>query len=123
MVIIFVHICSKIHVVKNIIKILFIFFSFLFLQGINQSSTSYFVVSDFIQSSSQKVVLTSQNLSENVIIKNKSDSSSDITTSENVGAIPNGKSNLLVSYNPHISRGIIHNISTNSKTEISIRAP
>lgn len=110
-------------IVKNIIKILFIFFGFLFLQGINQSSTDCFVYSDYIQSSSQKVVLTSQNISENVIIKKQSESSSDITTTENIGTISNEKSNLFTGYNPHISRGIIHNISTNLKTEISIRAP
>lgn len=93
------------------------------MQGINQPSIDSVTASDFIQNASQKVVLTSQNLSENIVIKNKSDNSSDISTSENVGAISNGKPNLFAGYNPHISGAIIHNISANLKTEISIRAP
>lgn len=110
---------------KFLLKILFIILGFLVLQGSNQnlSIENQVMPANYIQNNYQHVVLSSQNLSQNVIIKSQTNDSSNYTFGENGCVIFNQKKYILKSNNPLIARGFIHNLSTNLKSEISIRAP
>ena len=78
---------------------------------------------NYIQNDYQKVVLTSQNLNQDIIITNKSDNSSNFTYGENFGLIQNDKTNSFSKTNPLSQRGSIHNLSTYLNSVIFIRAP
>ena len=108
-----------------LLKILFIFLSFLVVHGTNIETV--LAISNapvnYIQNDYQKVVLTSQNLSQDVIIKNHSGDSQNYTFNENCACGANPQKLLLVSTKPLIARSNIHNISTDLNSEISIRAP
>ena len=110
---------------KNLFKILFIFLSFIFLQGITPNFTpcEASVPCNYIQNNYQTIVLTSQNINQEIILQSSSDNASDFLSSEHVGTVNNTKSNLLNKYSPLYKRGNIHNLSTYLTTEISIRAP
>ena len=108
-----------------LLKILFIFLSFLIVHGTNIETVPILsnAPANYIQNNYQKVVLTSQNLSQDVIIKNHSGDSQNYTFNENCACGANPQKLLLVSTKPLIARGNIHNISTDLNSEISIRAP
>lgn len=108
-----------------LLKILFIFLSFLIVHGTNIETVPAISNApvNYIKNDYQKVVLTSQNLSQDVIIKNHSGDSQNYTFNENSACGTNPQKLLLVSTKPLIARGNIHNISTDLNSEISIRAP
>lgn len=110
---------------KLLLKILFIFLSFLVLHGTNIETVPAISNApvNYIQNDYQNVVLTSQNLNQDVIIKSQSGDSQNYTFNENCASAANQKKLLLVSTKPLIARGNVHNISTDLKSEISIRAP
>ena len=108
-----------------LLKILFIFLSFLVVHGTNIDTVPAISNApvNYIQTDYQKVVLTSQNFSQDVIIKNHSGDSQNYTFNENCAFCANPQKLLLVSTKPFIARDNIHNISTDLNSEISIRAP
>ena len=108
-----------------LLKILFIFLSFLVVHGTNIDTVPIIsnAPANYIQNNYQKIVLTSQNLSQDVIIKNHSGDSQNYTFNENCACGANPQKLLLVSTKPLIARDNIHNISTDLNSEISIRAP
>ncbi len=110
---------------KKVLKILFVFLSFFFLQGVTQNmpSQDVFDAINYIQNDYQNIVLTSQNLNQDLIITSKSDNSSNFTYDEDFGLIQNNKTNSFSKTNPHSQRGNIHNLSIYLNSAIFIRAP
>lgn len=109
---------------KNLFRIFFIFLCFLFLQGIAPNATQISVdTQNYIQNDYQHIVLVAQNSTQNIVANTQSSDDSSIITSEHTGMLQNQNTFLLETSKPLKARGFIHNLSTNLKKEISIRAP
>lgn len=109
---------------KNLFRIFFIFLCFLFLQGIAPNVAQVSVdTQNYIQNDYQHIVLVAQNSTQNIIANTQANDDSTIITGEHVATLQNQNTLLLESNKPLKTRGFIHNLSTNLKNEISIRAP
>ena len=69
------------------------------------------------------IVLTSENLNQNVIIKNQSDDQAPIFCQKDIGTYTNIQTNKLNKNNPQISRGNSDDLKICLNTEVLIRAP
>lgn len=109
---------------KNLFRIFFIFLCFLFLQGIAPNAAQVSVdTQNYIQNDYQHIVLVAQNSTQNIIANTQANDDLTIITGEHVATLQNQNTLLLESNKPLKTRGFIHNLSTNLKNEISIRAP
>lgn len=78
---------------------------------------------NYIQNDYQHIVLVAQNSTQNIIANTQANDDSSIIAGEHVATQQNQNTLLLESNKPLNTRGFIHNLSTNLKNEISIRAP
>ena len=108
-----------------LLKILFIFLSFFIFHGTNIETVPEMANApiNYIQHDYQRVVFTAQNLTQEIVIQSQNNDSQTYTFDENSYSATNQNKLLLKSNNPLLARGNIHNLSTNIKSEISIRAP
>lgn len=107
---------------KNLLKLIFIFFTFLFC--ISQQETFEVQPINYIQNDYQKVVLISNTLSENETLSNPKDGLSNSFSGDNNSSLTNiFKNKNLLEKPSQPSWESIHNLSTNIETDISIRAP
>ncbi len=97
---------------------------FLFFQGIAPKAAQISVdAQNYIQNDYQHIVLVAQNSTQNIITNTQVSDDSGIITGEHVGTLQNYNIFSLEANKPFKTRRFIHNLSTNLKNEISIRAP
>ncbi len=111
---------------RNLFCIIFLFLSCLFFRGESLNFLPYEVnvPVNYIQNNyTPNIVLTSENLNQNVIIKNQSDDQAQIFCQKDFGTCANAQTNKLNKNNPQISRGNSDDLKICLNTEVLIRAP
>ena len=108
-----------------LLKILFILIGLFSFQCVNTdmlpASTGTHI--NYIQNDCQKVVLISQNFAQNIVVQSSNnDYQTGISDSHSIPYI-NTNNVFLKSATPRNAQDYFHNLSTNIKNEISIRAP
>lgn len=106
-------------------KILFIFFSFLVLHGTSAETVCAILNApvNYIQNDYQHIVLTSQSLSQEIIVQKQNGDLHNCTFDKSFVSAINQEKLLLNSNKFLIVNNNINNLSTNIKSEIFIRAP